>query len=189
LDGILAVNLLDFTAIAGNNQVTLNWNTASEINNDYFEIRRDGAVITQVDAANSATGASYSWVDHNVANDVTYSYTLVSVSTGGAREELRTVTATPSASNATITDYALYQNYPNPFNPETNIVFDLPEESFATVRIFNAIGQEVSTLISTELSAGRHSIAFRGSSLPSGIYFYRLDAGEFSAQRKMLLIK
>jgi hypothetical protein len=87
------------------------------------------------------------------------------------------------------TAYALGQNYPNPFNPTTTIEYDIPATSFVTISIFNTLGQEVMTLVHKEQSAGKYSVQVDVSQLPSGIYFYRLTAGKYSATNKMMLMK
>lgn len=86
-------------------------------------------------------------------------------------------------------EYALYQNYPNPFNPVTIIKFDLPRETNTSLKIYNLLGQEILTLINSNLSPGRFNIEFDGGNLPSGIYFYVLSAGERVFTKKMMLIK
>jgi len=85
--------------------------------------------------------------------------------------------------------FELAQNFPNPFNPSTTIKFSIPQSSNVTLKIFNTLGQEVSTLINQNMESGVHTINFDASQLNSGIYFYRLDAGQFSEVRKMTLIK
>jgi len=86
--------------------------------------------------------------------------------------------------------YELTQNYPNPFNPSTKINYTLPAEANVTLKIFNILGQEVMTLINNELvSAGNHETTFNASSLPSGIYLYRIQAGTFIQTKKMMLLK
>jgi hypothetical protein len=189
LDDILSVELLDFTAIPGNGQIELNWSTASEVSNSHFDILRDGHVVGRVNSTGNASGSNYSWTDNLLQNGVNYTYTLVSVDLSGTRDEVGTVTATPNFAAGTLTDYALHQNYPNPFNPETSISFDLPEAGFASLKIYNAIGQVVATLVESEQSEGRHIVNFNASSLPTGLYFYRLESGSFVAQKKMLFIK
>ncbi len=87
------------------------------------------------------------------------------------------------------TTMALYQNYPNPFNPATTIRFDLPARSAVRVDVFNILGQKVATAVDREMRAGRHEVEFNGSKFASGIYFYRLKAGESIQTRKMMLIK
>jgi len=91
-------------------------------------------------------------------------------------------------------DYHLAQNYPNPFNPSTSIEFSLPVAGHVQVEVFNILGRRVRRLIDRDLSAGEHRIVFdartdRGSSLATGIYFYRLTTDGFQDTRKMLLLK
>ncbi len=91
-------------------------------------------------------------------------------------------------------EYALEQNYPNPFNPSTKIAFALPKAGKVEVSVFNVLGQEVNTLISEEMGAGNHTVEWdgrnnTGGSVSSGIYFYRIVAGDFSQTKKMLMLK
>lgn len=90
----------------------------------------------------------------------------------------------------TIADsYSLSQNYPNPFNPSTSIKFALPTAGFTSLKVYNMLGKEVATLVSSNLSAGTYSFDFNASNLSSGVYFYKLEAGNFSEVKKMSLIK
>ncbi|MCJ7553268.1 MAG: T9SS type A sorting domain-containing protein, partial [Ignavibacteriaceae bacterium] len=87
-------------------------------------------------------------------------------------------------------DYLLEQNYPNPFNPTTMIRFNLSEAGIVSLKIYNLLGQEVASLINSEFyNSGSYELNFDASNLPSGIYFYRINANEFSASKKMILIK
>lgn len=86
-------------------------------------------------------------------------------------------------------DFALYNNYPNPFNPETTFRFDIPKEAHVTLSVYNVLGQAVITLIDEELKAGRYSTVLDASDYPSGIYFYQLTAGNFTAVKKGVLLK
>ena len=86
-------------------------------------------------------------------------------------------------------EYKLYQNYPNPFNPLTTIVFDLPKASLVTLKVYNILGQEVATLVNEKREAGSYEVEFDGSKLTSGVYFYRLGAGEFVSVKKLMLMK
>jgi hypothetical protein len=86
-------------------------------------------------------------------------------------------------------DYKLYQNYPNPFNPTTNINYDLPNDVFVTIKVYDVLGKEVSILVNGFRKTGRHTLQFNGSGLSSGIYFYKLEAGSFTDIKRMLMIK
>jgi Secretion system C-terminal sorting domain len=86
--------------------------------------------------------------------------------------------------------FSLEQNYPNPFNPSTKIQYNLPENSFVSLKIYNAIGKEVASLVNGVVPAGSHEILFDASGLNSGVYFYTLKAGNnFVQTRKMILMK
>jgi hypothetical protein len=85
--------------------------------------------------------------------------------------------------------YELRQNYPNPFNPSTLISFDLPQPSVVSLKVFDCLGREVSTLIHNQMPVGRHRVRFDGSEFVSGMYFYRIEAEKFNSTKKMLLLK
>jgi hypothetical protein len=85
--------------------------------------------------------------------------------------------------------YGLRQNYPNPFNPATTISFSLPSKSFVSLIVYDVLGREVATLVSEELSPGNYSQQWNASDLPSGIYFYRLQAGSFAETKKLVLLR
>jgi hypothetical protein len=88
-----------------------------------------------------------------------------------------------------VTTYALNQNYPNPFNPVTVISFELPLTGNVSIKVYNSLGEEVTTLINGVIEAGRHKVEFNGAGLPSGLYLYKLTAGENQIVKKMMLIK
>jgi hypothetical protein len=85
--------------------------------------------------------------------------------------------------------FFLYQNYPNPFNPTTVINYQLPEISFVTLKIYDVLGREVRMLVAERQNAGNHPVTFDAKDLPSGIYFYKIEAGQFTQVKKMILIK
>ena len=86
-------------------------------------------------------------------------------------------------------DFVIFQNYPNPFNPTTKLEFRISNHGFVSLKVYDILGKEVSTLVNSELPAGIHKVEFDGTGLPSGTYFYRLDAGNYSETKKMLLLK
>ncbi|HMQ70213.1 MAG TPA: T9SS type A sorting domain-containing protein [Ignavibacteria bacterium] len=85
--------------------------------------------------------------------------------------------------------FELRQNYPNPFNPSTNLEFVIPESEFVSLKIYDAPGKEIKTLVNETRSAGRYAVTFDGSGLQSGVYFYKIEAGDFVQVKKMLLLK
>jgi hypothetical protein len=85
--------------------------------------------------------------------------------------------------------FSLEQNYPNPFNPTTNIQFNLPHQALVTMRIYNILGQEISTLINKEMESGIHKITWDATNLAAGPYFYVIHADNFFETKKMLFIK
>ena len=86
-------------------------------------------------------------------------------------------------------EFGLAQNYPNPFNPSTTIKYDLPRESHVSLKLFNVLGQEVATLVSEEQKVGCKSVVWNASNFASGVYFYRLQAGDFIAIKKLLMLR
>ncbi len=85
--------------------------------------------------------------------------------------------------------FSLEQNYPNPFNPITTINFTIPKEGLVTITIYNAIGQEIQKLVNEIKQSGNYTLNFDALSLPGGIYFYRMHAGNFLETKKMILLK
>ena len=98
-------------------------------------------------------------------------------------------TGIETVDNILPTDYTLSQNYPNPFNPTTQISFSTPNQGFIRLTVYNLIGQEITTLVNEELSAGNYSVEFNAENLSSGIYFYTLNTSGFTTTKKMILMK
>jgi hypothetical protein len=87
------------------------------------------------------------------------------------------------------TKFSLDQNYPNPFNPSTTISFNLPSRSFVSLKVYNLLGKEVASIVSKILSTGNYTRQWNAVGMPSGVYFYRLQAGSFTETKKLLLLR
>jgi hypothetical protein len=85
--------------------------------------------------------------------------------------------------------YALSANFPNPFNPETHFYFTLPQREHVLIQVYTMLGEKVRLLLNQSMAAGTHRVTFHAGELPSGIYFYRIRAGEFSSVKKMILLR
>lgn len=197
-DGTLPVQATDFVAKADVGSVRLSWKTESEVNIAGFNIlRKDPAAVMFTLIAGyanigdlkgmgtSSTGKGYSYTDSKVKLGSTYQYKIQSVDVTGTTEDLTTLSVTVDAPKS----YAMYQNYPNPFNPTTVIMYQLPTNSFVTLKVYDIIGREVSTLVNEQKSMGQYEVTFDGSNLASGVYFYRLQAGSFVQTKKLVLLK
>ena len=105
------------------------------------------------------------------------------------KDYIATVTSVQEESTSKFSGFVLQQNYPNPFNPTTTIRFSLHQRSHVTLKVFDVLGREVATLVEGELNPGEHSIVFDAQNLPSGVYFYRLQAGGYVQHAKMEVLK
>lgn len=92
-------------------------------------------------------------------------------------------------SAGTPVQFRLYQNYPNPFNPSTNIKFDIPNNSFVKLAVYNELGKEIAVLVNKEMQAGKYETGWNASGFSSGVYFYKLETGAFTETKKMILLK
>jgi hypothetical protein len=185
----LPVELTAFTVAPRQNSAELNWRTATETNNDRFEIERSAdnvnyAKIGVVNGKGTTTEAqSYRFVDENVSGRVYYRLKQVDFDGAFAYSPVVEAVVAPPAS------YALSQNYPNPFNPSTTISYQLPTASQVVLKVYDVVGREAATLVSGKQNAGKYDVNFNASQFSSGVYFYRLQAGSFVETKKMLLVK
>ncbi len=188
--GIVPVELTSFTATSNNKEVELNWSTATETNNQGFEVERrisetEFRTIGYVDGKGTTTEQqNYSFADKNVEAGK-YFYRLKQVDFDGSFEYSNEVSAEVTAP----LEFALDQNYPNPFNPATIINYSIPEVGFVKLAVFNLLGEKVADLVNQVVEAGSHQVTFNTSSLPSGAYFYKIESGIFTQVKKMLLTK
>jgi len=190
LDTTVPVELSSFTANLIDNNVVLNWTTITEKNNSGFEIqRRSGNQEWQVLSFVAGHGTTTEPTHYNY-QDATksagnYAYRLKQIDFDGTFEYSNIVEIEVSP----VIEYQLAQNYPNPFNPSTVISFTIPQESAVKLTVFNTIGEEVALLVNEVRDAGSYDVEFNASNLSSGMYLYRVEAGNFIATKKMMLLK
>ena len=189
LTDVVPVELTSFTGSSTNGNVTLNWSTATETNNQLFEIERrqenSGFVLIGLVEGKGTTTESqeYSFVDRDVTTGK-YFYRLKQIDFDGTFEYSAEIEV-----DAAPVSFSLEQNYPNPFNPSTKITYSIPNKSFVTLKVYDPIGSVVAELVSEEKEAGKYEIDFNASNLSSGVYFYKIEAGDFIQIKKMLLLK
>lgn len=150
--------------------------------NGLFLSTDDGTTWTAIDSGLGSV------VINSLSIDVPYLF--AGTSNGLWRMTLSQVidAVAPPAHNTPVS-FRLFQNYPNPFNPSTDISYQLPARSFVTLRVYHILGEKLRTLVSMGQSPGVHSVAFNAVNLPSGVYFYRIQAGNYTATKKLMLVK
>ena len=188
---IVPVELTSFTAVSENGDVHLKWTTATETNNQGFEILRSNEINKEWQDVGYVAGfgtttepKSYSFVDPKLETG-NYTYRLKQIDFDGTftySDEVNVEVEIPLV-------YSLEQNYPNPFNPSTTIKYSISEDGFVKLSVYNLLGEEVTTLVNNEQKAGRYEVAFDASRFASGVYMYRLESNNFLSIKKMLLVK
>ena len=194
-DYFVPVELVTFNAQLVDQEVILNWTTASELNNQGFEIEHsidneNFSKIGFVPGFGTTTEMkSYSFSISDVAAGVQY-YRLKQIDFDGTSTIYNSVEVTGPVPNS----FVLNQNHPNPFNPSTTISFSLPVESNVNIKLFNMLGQEVAQITEKDFQAGNHNVEFNAKDLSSGAYIYTLEAkgingSIFKSTKKMLLLR
>ena len=193
--GALPVILLSFNVYILNNNVSLNWQTAAELNNSGFDVERkkEGGQWQKIafvsGAGTTNEPRSYNYADNKLQTG-SYSYRLKQIDYNSNFEyfnlEAGVIIAQPD-------NFAVSQNYPNPSNPKSKIDFEIPVEGMVTIKLYNILGEEVYRILDEVKQAGYYTAEFDGSNLSSGVYFYRLTADgnglSFSRTLKMILVK
>ena len=188
----IPVELMDFTATETGSTVILKWFTATEHNNRGFDIQRKSndeweTISFIAGKGNSTEKTAYQYTDNLLNSGITgkINYRLKQIDFDGTIKysNITEVRIDPPA------EYKLGQNFPNPFNPATNINYQLPTESFVSIKVFNILGKEVATLVNEKQQAGNHSVKFDAGNQPNGVYLYRINSGNFSQVKKMILLK
>lgn len=198
VSSIIPVELISFNSSVSENNVTLNWTTATETNNMGFQVERQQVrnpqssvskekwdMIGFVDGKGTTTEQkAYSYKDENLALGK-YQYRLKQMDFDGSFEYSSVVEVEIGFPNK----FILEQNFPNPFNPSTIIKYSLPISGNVILKVYDVLGKEVAILIDEEKSAGDYEAEFNAESLSSGIYFYELKTGDVILTKKMLLLQ
>ena len=197
---VVPVELASFNATLIDNKVNLCWSTATETNNSGFEILR----LNQNDVEWSKIGfvpgfgtttepKSYLFIDEDITTG-TYKYRLKQIDFDGSFEYSNEIEVKV---DFTPKEFVLYQNYPNPFNPNTKIKFTIPKVEtrhasslqMVNLKVYDVLGNEVATLVNEEKQPGVYEVEIDASSLSSGMYLYKLQAGDFIQTKKMILLR
>jgi hypothetical protein len=188
----LPVNLTSFVSNVNGRNVKLTWITASEINNAGFEIQRTlsgssawAKIGFLPGNKNKQTPSSYNFDDNNL-NPGKYNYRLKQIDLNG---NYKYYNLNGIVEIGIPEKFDVSQNYPNPFNPSTKIKYELAQNSFVNLVIYDAIGRKVETLVKEKQSAGTYEVTFNASAFPSGVYYYRFSTESFNDTKRMILIK
>lgn len=172
-------------------------------NVDHYVLKKEYDFGSGYGSPHYVDPASNPYTDHNVEiskfGDLVARYSVKAVGPTGISSSYSNSVTTSGQSlwkesieqneNEVIKEYTLESNYPNPFNPSTKIGYQIPKDSFVNLIVYNALGQKVAVLVNQQQTSGKYSVQFDASNLPSGVYIYKLQAGEFSSVKKMLLTK
>ena len=194
-DLFIPVELTSFTAEVLNDEIILHWTTATELNNQGFEVERsiDNQNFKKIGFVpgfgTTTEQKNYSYTVSDVTAGIQY-YRLKQIDFDGTYEYSNAV----EVDGITPKQFSLFQNYPNPFNPSTSVMFSIPVDSNVKLKLFNMLGQEVAELLNSQMGAGIHLVEFNAGSLSSGTYFYIIDANgnngsSFTDTKKMILLR
>ena len=192
------VELSSFNSSVRGRNVTLNWSTAVELNNSGFEIQRaveSGKLKVESEkwsnigfvkgSGKTNEPQNYTFTDRNLSSGK-YKYRLKQIDFNGNYEYFELA---EEVSIGIPDKFELSQNYPNPFNPVTNLEFGISNLEFVTLKIYDVLGRELVTLVNEIKEPGYHKLKFDAGNLASGVYFYRMEAGDFVAVKKFVLMK
>jgi len=196
---LIPVELTSFTANAGNENIVLSWQTASETNNRGFEIQKAAGTVDQrisefktigfIEGKGTTTDLSkYHFTDKSPIQGNSI-YRLKQIDFNGTFRIYGPV----GINFNEVTDYTLAQNYPNPFNPSTLIKYSIPAAGNVEIKVYNLLGAEIATLVNEYKEAGKYSVEFSADNLKtnigSGVYFYTIRSGSFVQTKKMIVLK
>jgi hypothetical protein len=195
VDNIAPAVPQDLIATPGMEDVALSWRANGDNDLNYYAIYRSTEAGFDPAAMEGPTYTTteVDFSDNDVSTGETYYYRIAAVDFAGnssaASSEVAAVFTILAGEGGVPTVFRLRQNYPNPFNPGTIIRYDLPQQSRVSIEVFNIKGQKVATLLNGVKPAGFHSIEWNASNFATGLYFYRITAGDFTSIKKMMLVK
>lgn len=189
IDGPMGVNASPLDSA----RIQINWLNPSNSYGTIVIERKDliNGTFFSVDSVSQGTD---NFVDNNLLPSTTYYYRLYSfyqnlVSDYSNVDSAKTSPLVDVASEYTLSEYKLYQNFPNPFNPTTIISYQIPQQGFVTLKIFDVLGNVIKTLVNEEKQPGVYQIEFDATKFASGIYVYKLNSGNYNDAKKMTIIK
>ena len=191
IDVPVPVELNSFSASVMNDFVILNWTTSTEKNSSAFEVEKKQADVNTWQKIGSVKAAdlsnspkNYSYSDKNITAGK-YNYRLKMVDNDGSFRYSSVVNVDISAP----AKFELAQNFPNPFNPSTTIRYQLPVNSRITLKVYDMLGKEVTTLVNEQKPAGSYEVTLKADRLSSGVYYYQLKTDNFVQTKKFALVK
>ncbi|MFZ1321919.1 MAG: YCF48-related protein [Ignavibacteria bacterium] len=190
----LPVELTSFDYSINENKVTLRWHTSGEINNRGFEIERKSSSVSLVEWSDIGFMDGYGTINELVSYTYEdkyllpgkYKYRLKQIDYNGNFKyyELNSEVIIGAPEK-----YVLSQNYPNPFNPVTKIKYQIPEDQFVSIKVYDILGKQIQILQNNFIKAGSYEIKFESGNLPGGIYFYKIETQNYFETKKMILLK
>lgn len=181
--------------------IEFRWGTKGIFSTFHLQISQDSTftnILTDATAIDTSGFKKTVFTDTTLSNGNKYFWRVSSTNSAGTSDWSDTsyfyISDTAKIvgveeNNTVVKDYRLSQNYPNPFNPATIIEYSVPQRSLVTLKIYDMLGREIKTLVKEEKSAGVYRVNFNASGLASGVYFYRMSAGNFSMTKKLVLLK
>jgi len=191
---VVPVEMASFSADVFENNVKLSWMTVTEKNNYGFDVERKNSSnkrqsewqkVGFVEGNGTTSEPQNYWFDDQNIPPGNYSYRLKQIDLDGSSSYSKIIEVNTGTPNS----FSLEQNYPNPFNPSTVIGYRLSVNSVVTLKVYDLPGREIATLVDEFKPAGKYEVEFNGKDLSSGIYFYKLEAGNFIETKKMILLK
>jgi peptidoglycan/xylan/chitin deacetylase (PgdA/CDA1 family) len=191
-DIILPVELTSFSATVISDGIHLKWMTSNEINSSQFSVEWKSAdkpwetLGSLPGSGNSNSTKVYSFIDKTHQSNGKYSFRLKMIDNDGQFKYSKILDV--EVTNLPV-KFALKQNYPNPFNPSTKIHYEVSSKQLVTLKVYDMLGKEIDSLVNEEKASGTYELIWNANNVASGVYYYRMQAGNFVETKKMVLLK